>query len=258
MISLCRIIIRHWDLIIGLAVKDLKVKYKSAFLGFLWSILTPLFLAFIFFIVFTRIIPMGIDKYPIFLLCALFPWNFMQLSISSGTTSIVTSGNLIKKIYFPREAIPFSVIFSNAYNFLLSILILLAILMLSGVGITLKIIYLPLVILCQMILTLGMIFLFSGLHTYFRDVKYIVEIFLLGWFYLTPIFYPLEVVPESLRFLYMVNPMAVLVNMYREILLFGVWPGVLETGYLILSSIFTCAIGLFVFRKYEPIFADIV
>lgn len=259
MFTLSHVIIRYWDLILGLAVKDLKVRYKSAFLGFLWSILTPLFLALIFFIVFTKIIPMGIDRYPLFLLCALFPWNFLQLCLNSGTVSIVSSGNLIKKVYFPREVIPISVIFSNVYNFLLSLLILILAIIFLGTGIKITIIYLPFVVGCQLIFTLGLLLIFSGLHTYYRDVKYIVEILLLGWFYLTPIFYSITLIAESYRGIYMLlNPMAVFVNLYREILLYGIWPNIHEILYLILSSTLFYFIGILVFKKYEPMFADVV
>lgn len=258
MFGLIRLVIRYWDLIWSLALKDLKVRYKSAFLGFLWSILTPLFLSLIFFVVFTKIIPMNIEKYPLFLLCALFPWNFTQLCISTGTISIVTSGHLIKKVYFPREVIPISVIFSNAYNLILSFLILLLAIAFSGVGIKLTILYLPLIIICQFVFTLGLLLLFSGLHTYYRDVKYIVEIFLLGWFYLTPIFYSLEFIPEPYRGIYMLNPMAVFTNFYREIMLYGIWPSVSEVLYIVFSSIIFYVVGFAVFKKYEPMFADIV
>lgn len=259
MFNLLCVITKYWDLILGLAVKDLKVRYKSAFLGFLWSILTPLFLALIFFVVFTKIIPMGIEKYPLFLLCALFPWNFLQLCLNSGTVSIVSSGNLIKKVYFPREVIPISVIFSNAYNFLLSLLILVLGIIFLGAGIKITVIYLPLVIAFQLIFTLGLLLIFSGLHTYYRDTKYIVEIFTIGWFYLTPIFYPIDLIPHSFRNIYIaLNPMAVFVNFYRDILLYGLWPDFFEVFYLILSSLFFYSIGIFVFKKYEPMFADVV
>lgn len=258
MFNLVHVIIKYWDLILGLAVKDLKVRYKSAFLGFLWSILTPLFLTVIFFIIFTQIIPIDIEGYPLFLLCALFPWNFLQLCLSAGTISIVNSGNLIKKVYFPREVIPISVIFSNAYNFLLSLLILLFAVIFCGTGIKPTIFILPLIIACHLIFTLGLLLIFSALHAYYRDVKYIVEIFTLGWFYLTPIFYPIELIPEAYRSLYMLNPMAVFVHFYRESILYGKWPSVLETSYLILSSFFFYFVGQVVFKKYEPIFADVV
>lgn len=251
------IIIRYWDLILGLAIKDLKIRYKSAFLGFLWSILTPLFLTFIFFIVFTKIIPMGIERYPLFLLCALFPWNFLQLCLGIGTVSIVSSSHLIKKVYFPREVIPISVIFSNAYNFILSLFILLIALIFCRVSIRLTIVYLPFVFLCQSVFMLGLLLLFSGLHTYYRDVKYIVEIMLLGWFYLTPIFYSIELIPQVYRKIYMLNPMTVFVKFYREIILYGIWPDIFEISYLILISVLTYIIGILVFKKFEPIFADV-
>ena len=255
--SICAVI-QYRDLILGLAAKDLKIKYKNAFFGFLWSLLMPLFLAFIFFIVFTKVIPMGIERFPIFLLCALFPWNFVQLCLSAGTVSIVTSGNLIKKVYFPREAIPVSVVLSNAYNFILSMIILMAIILFSGIKIKLVILYLPLIIACQLIFTLGLVLVFSGLHTYYRDVKYIVEMFLLGWFYMTPIFYPHRLIPEAYRPVYMLNPMAVFVNLYREIMLYGTWPAFSDLSYIALSSLLLYLIGSWVFRRYDPLFADMV
>jgi ABC-2 type transport system permease protein len=258
MLALARLIIRHWDLIWGLALKDLKVRYKSAFLGFLWSLLTPLFMAFIFFIVFSKIIPMNIERFPLFLLCALFPWNFSQLCISAATVSIVGSGHIIKKVYFPREAVPISVVFSNSYNFILSLIILLLVIPLSGAALKPAVIFLPVVILCQFVFTLGVSLFFCGLNAYYRDVKYFVEIFLTGWFYLTPIFYPAELIPAAYRKLYLLNPMAVVVNLYRKAMLYGDWPQGAEIAYLILSSIAVYFIGQRVFKRYEPLFADMV
>ena len=250
-------IYRYKQLIRALADKEVKIKYKSAVLGRLWSLLNPLLLMLVFSVVFTVIFRVRINNFPVFLLCALLPWFYLSFSLTSATTSIVDNASLIKKAYFPHEVIPLSIVIANLFNFLISLVLLFIFLFFYSIYPSLSWFYLPLVVLLQSIFVLGLCLLSSALHTMFRDVKYILELMLLVWFYATPIFYPLSFVPENIRPFFLLNPLTVFINLYREILLQGKMP---ESGLLFLAfalSIAFYAIGIAVFTAKKKNFADV-
>lgn len=251
-------LIRYWELTMSLAVKDLKVRYKSPVLGFLWALLVPILMAIIFIIVFSGMFKISIKNYPVFLLCGLFPWNFFQLSVATGTTSIVDNGGLLKKVYFPRQIIPISIVVANLVNFILSLILLLIIVLVFRLKLGMPLLLLPIVVIVQIILTTGILLIFSSLHTYYRDVRYIVEVLLLCWFYLTPIFYDIKgVIPDRYVGIYMLNPMAGIVTIYRDIFLYKIFPdmGLFLRTFLI--SVLLFILGMLVFKKYERNFADV-
>ena len=245
------------ELIRALADKEVKIKYKSAVLGRLWSLLNPLLLMLVFSVVFSVIIRVQVDNFPVFLLCALLPWFYLSFSLTSATTSIVDNASLIKKAYFPHEVIPLSIVIANLVNFLISLILLFAFLIFYSVYPNLAWFYLPLIVLLQSIFILGLCLISSALHTIFRDVKYIVELILLVWFYATPIFYPLSFVPENIRSFFLLNPLTVFINLYRQILLYGKMP---EFGSVVLAfalSLGFYMFGLFVFNRKKRHFADV-
>ncbi len=251
-------IFSYRELIFNLVVKDLKVRYKTATLGFLWALLNPLLMMMILSIVFSVFIKLQIEKYPLFLLAALLPWYFLSQSLSCATTSIVDNANLIRKIPFPREIIPLSVIIAQFIFFLLSLMILFIFLVIFKIGFTLLILYLPLVLLVQFVFVSGISLITSALHVRYRDVKYIIEALLLCWFYLTPVFYPLSLVPQQFQRIYMLNPMACIVTIYRDVLLYGGISDFYITWYTLSVSLVFLIAGLFIFKKTEHLFADAV
>jgi ABC-2 type transport system permease protein len=246
------------ELVMNLAKKDFKVRYKSATLGFLWALLNPLLLMAILSIVFSLIMKIQVEKYPVFLLTALIPWTCFSLSVTNSTTAITDNGNLIKKVFFPREIIPAAVNLANLFNFLLSLVVLFVFLLVFRVALTPTVFLLPFVILIQLTFTVGLSLITSCLHVYYRDVKYLMEALLVFWFYATPIFYPLSMVPERIMKIYMLNPMASIVTMYRNILLEGCFPDPAVLACGLGSSLVVLVIGFHVFRKLEPNFADVV
>lgn len=257
-VSYFKHIFSYRELIYNLSIKDLKVRYKTATLGFFWALLNPLIMMIIFSIVFSLFIKIQIEKYPIFLLTALLPWYLLSQSLSISTTSIVDNANLIKKVSFPREIIPISSIIANLTNFLLSLIVLFIFLIIFKVRFTFMILLLPLLVLTQFIFILGISLISCALYTSYRDVKYIVEVLLLSWFYLTPIFYPLNLVPQQYQRIYMLNPMTCIVVMYRDVLLYGNMPNPKVMSYALLISFSLLIIGLIIFKKREAVFADLV
>lgn len=246
------------ELLYNLTIKELKVRYKNTILGFLWSLLNPLLLMLVLSVVFSIILKIGIEKYPVFLLCALLPWAFLNNSIAISTTSIVDNANLIKKVPFAREVIPLSVVLANLIHFLLALIVLFVFLLIFKVRLTVFALLMPFVIFTQLLFIIGISFITSALHTYYRDVRYIMEVILLCWFYATPIFYSTSFVPDKMLNIYLLNPMACMVIVYRDILLYGRFPGIKIIMLSTLSAFISLILGLLIFRKYKRNFADII
>lgn len=260
-------LIRARELLIDLVWKDLRVRYRYALMGFLWAVLEPLImtsiLTFVFSLVLqTKVARLGIETdsaYAAFILVGLIPWQFLATSLTTATRSLVDNGNLIQKVYFPREVIPVAAVGNALVNFLIGYAVLLAffaiLVGLPGLGA----VWMLLLFAIQLVLVLGLSLLLSSAHVFFRDVGYIVEVAVLFGFYATPIFYPPDFVAErfdTLYHLYMLNPMAGLVSAYREVL----WLDSLEHPGLLVSPVICAAVGIlvgvWVFRRNAARISD--
>ncbi len=220
------------SLIYNLTARELKARYKNSALGFIWSLLNPLGMMLIFTVVFSVLMPNNtIENYPIFLLCGLLPWNYFSASVLSGTNSIVGNGNLVKKVYFPREVLPISNLLANLVNFLLALVVLFAAILVFRIGFSPWLWLLPVVILIQTVFTLGIVLFLCTLQVYYRDTLIVMDVLMLAWFFLTPVFYASSFLPTAYpvfgttinvqRLIYVLNPMASLVNMYRDLMYWG-------------------------------------
>lgn len=257
---------RYRELIKNLVTRDLRVRYKNSVLGVLWSLLNPLLMTLVFTVVFTLMIPSDIEKYPVFFMCGFLPWSFFSASLTGGTGSIVNNAPLIKKVYFPREVLPLSEVLSNLVNFLLALVVLFAMIFVFQIELTAAVLMLPFIILAQVMFTLGMALALSTANVFFRDTQHILEIMLLAWFFLTPIFYPIKTLPESAQLFGLtvdiqlwarrLNPMASLVASYRDILYWGKPTGIdfflrtLVTCFLVLVA------GYLVFCRFSSVFGE--
>jgi len=206
-------------MMINLVKRDLKSRYKGSVLGFFWMLLNPLLQLAVYTVVFSIIMRMDIDKFYLFLFVALVPWIFFSTCLAAGTGVVFSQKDMVKKIYFPREVLPISFTLSQFVNLLLSFVVIFAVILVSGVGISIQaLVFLPLVMVIELILALGVTYLVSALNVYFRDLEHILGIVSMAWMYLTPVLYPLDMVPEKLRGLYSLNPMTPIVVAYRDIL----------------------------------------
>jgi len=187
---------QYRELLIRLAWKEIRVRYKEPILGLAWAFLVPVLMTLIFMFIFTKIVKIPFEGYPffIFLAVGLFPWNFFNVSVSTSTMSILESGTLIKKVYFPREIIPISIVFANGVNFLFTLVAMIFFIIICGIKLSLWLFLLPVAFIAQILFTSGIALMISGLQVSYRDIKYIVEVALPFWFYMTPIFYPLWLV----------------------------------------------------------------
>ncbi|NLD44711.1 MAG: ABC transporter permease [Chloroflexi bacterium] len=224
-----RELLGYRELIENLVIRDLKVRYKNSVLGFLWSLVNPLLLMLVFTVVFTVMLPnVEIPRFPVFVLCSLLPWNFFNASLIGAVNSITQNGHLIKKVYFPREILPISVVFSNLANFLLALPVLLALVLILGGRFTVWLVYLPIVMAVQVCFTLGVALVLAALNVFYRDTSVIMEVIMQAWFFLTPVFYPVELLPEwktvlgivwpVRRLVYILNPMASIIATYRSVI----------------------------------------
>jgi lipopolysaccharide transport system permease protein len=220
------------ELTLNLVIRELKARYKNSVLGFLWSLLNPLGMMLVFTLVFTVMVPNAqLEKYPIFFLCGFLPWQYFVTGITGGMHSLINNSNLVKKVYFPREVLPIASVLANLVNFMLALLVLFGALLVTHTRISPYIWLLPVVILIQTCFVLGMAFVLSTLNVFYRDTEMIMDVVLQAWFFLTPIFYPIETLPRSFevagitlnlhRMMYILNPMASLIAAYRDLLYWG-------------------------------------
>lgn len=218
------------ELLIALVKRDLKVRYKSSVLGFFWSVGKPLLLMAVLLIVFSIIFRLEIRNpglpFALHLLPGILAWTFFAGAMFEALTSILGNANLIKKVKLPSEVFPLSSIISNLVHFILALSVLFFFMIIFKMGITWTILLLPLVILLQTLFIIGPAFLVSSLFVFYRDVGSILEIFMMAWFYITPIFYPYYFAEKELvKFwdglllnIYLLNPMAVIALTYRRVL----------------------------------------
>ncbi len=206
--------------------------------------------------VFSTIMRVNVDKFYMYLFIALIPWIFFTTSVLSGTISIIQNKDLIKKIYFPRIIIPISTVLATFMNMIFSMAVVILALFISGIGISYYILLLPIIMILEFFLVLGMVFLFSSLNVFFRDIEYILSIIMMIWFYMTPIVYTVEMIPEKYKTLFYLNPMTNIVIFYRDILFYKRMPSFGFMGGVFLYSLTMIVIGFFVFQKLQKNFVE--
>lgn len=245
------------EMIFSLVRRDLRGRYKGSALGFLWTFLNPLLQLAVYTIVFSVIMRAGIDKFYLFLFVALVPWLFFGTCLSGGASCIWAQQDMVKKIYFPREVLPLAYTISQFVNMLLSFLVIFVVLIFSGVGINFKaILYLPLIMIIEFVLALGVTFIVSAITVYLRDLEYVLGIVQMVWMYMTPILYSIEMVPEELQGIFSLNPMTSIIVAYRDILYYKQVPNVSTLLQACVLGMLALGIGILVFEKLKRNFAE--
>ena len=251
---LYRDLLRMWT------AREIKVRYTQSVLGAAWAILQPLSLMLMFNAVFSYLVRIPTDAipYPLFSYTALLPWTFFSASISFAVPSLVQNMNLVTKIYFPREILPMAAVAAGLIDFLIAALVL--VVMLAGYQVPLHrtVIMVPVILLVQILLTLGVVLFASAVNVFYRDIRFVVPLAVQLWMYATPIIYPTTLIPEDLRWLYMLNPMAGVIESYRDVVLRGAWPDWNGLGLAAVISAAVCAAGYAYFKRVEWQFADFI
>ncbi len=246
------------ELVYFFAWRNIKVRYKQTIMGAAWAIIQPVVTMVIFSLFFGRLAQMPSDglPYPIFNYTALVPWSFFTTVIAQSASSVVGSAGMIKKIYFPRLAVPISSLLSSALDFSLAFAVLLVLMLAYGFAPTLNILYLPLLLLLAIATSLGAGLWLGALNARFRDIQYTIPFLIQVWFFSTPIVYPSSLLPEPWRALFGLNPMAGVVEGFRWALLGAeTRPGAM----IFVSSLVALALlvsGAYYFRRMEKTFAD--
>ena len=261
MVTFFKNLITHKYLLYNLASREIKSRYKQSILGYFWVILNPLFQMLVLAFVFSFFVKLPAEfniPYSVFLYSGLLPWNLFFFSVSSATNSLVENDSLLKKVYFPREIIITSTILAKTYDFLLSSTVFVLFLIYYKVSISLLILYLPLILFIQILFSLGLSFILSALNLFYRDVQHLMSLVFLIWFYLTPVIYPVELIPQNFRWIYQLNPMAVLINAERRTIFGGGDLNYTSLAIAVGLSLVVFQLGYYIFKRLEGLFADVV
>ena len=236
--------------------KEIRGRYKNSILGILWTFLNPLLQLAVYATIFPLILKTTQEYYVIFVCVGLIPWTFFTTAISQSAFTIVANGNIIKKVFFPREILPISVVTSATVNFLISSIIIVIFCLVFGLGITKYIIFYPVILIIQYILLLGISFILSAITVYVRDVEHFVQIILMVLFYATPIVYDGSNIPEAFRFIIILNPMSHIITAYRDIFYSQKTPDIASLGIVLAISLVLCIGGYLIFNKLQKGFAE--
>lgn len=244
---------KYKPLLRELVVRDLKVKYRRSFLGYLWSLLNPLMMMMVMTVVFSFMFRSNIENFPLYLICGNTLWAFFNESTNMAMGSVLSNGALIKKVYIPKFIFPVSRVLSSFVTMSFSLVAILIVMIFTRTPVHWEILlfFIPLMLL--LIFCVGMGMVLSAMAVYFRDIMHLYGVITMAWMYATPIFYPLdpEVLPQQIINLIKLNPMYHYINFFRQIVIYGNVPGINTWVACIASSVVSVAVGLAIFRKMQ-------
>jgi ABC-2 type transport system permease protein len=251
MLQLVREIRENRELIWALAQKELNIRYKRSALGFLWALLHPLLMMIVYTVVFSSIMRFPVENYPIFLISALLPWTFFAQSLSYAVESVVGNGELLKKVYVAKSVFPIAAVLSNAINFLLSMLPLVLLLLVFRFPFHWTWFYFVVPFAGLVLFTLGCSFFVSMGNVFFRDLAHILQVVLSAWFYLCPVLYSLEFIPEHYRTWFRLNPLVYPLHGFRLAIYHGLLPSPQSMAASLLVGVAALWVGYGLFRRYQ-------
>ena len=252
---------QYADLLATLTLRDIQVRYKQTFLGAAWAVAQPV--AFMVILTALKTVVFGETDsegvpHPIFLYCAMVPWVFFQSSLTFSTTSISGNMNLVKKIYFPREIFPWASILACVVDFLIASAIFAVMMALYRVPLTWHLLWVPVLFAVELTFVLGVGMFASASNVFYRDVKYLIPLGVQLLFFASPVFYSVSRVPDSMRTWYMLNPMAVVIDGFRQTIIHGASPALGPLAVSLVVSVVFCASAYAYFKRVEVKFADLI
>lgn len=245
------------EMIFSLVRRDLKGRYKGSALGFFWTFLNPLLQLAVYTFVFSVIMKSTVEDYYLHLFVALVPWLFFSTSVSEGCSCIRSQQDMVKKIYFPREVLPIAYVTSQFINMLLSFVVVLVVVVISGRGLNVvALLYIPIISAVEYLLCLGSALFVSAITVYIRDMEYLLKIVTMALQFLTPVMYSIDIVPQRFMAIYVLNPMTPIIIAYRDILYYKEIPRLTTLLHAFLMGLGLLVIGFLVFGKLKRRFAE--
>ena len=245
---------RFTPLLRELVVRDIKVRYRHSALGLVWTVLNPLLMMVVITIVFSTLFKQNIPNFPIYYLSGSLIFAFNSESTTTALNSIISNASLIKKVYIPKYLFPLSNVLSGLVNLGFSLIAMFIVMLITGAPFHATLLLLPIPIFYTFLFSVGLGILLSAVTGFFRDIAHFYSVFILAWTYFTPIFYPVEILPDAAMKIMQLNPMYHLVSYMRSIVLYGVFPSLKENLLCLCLGLLMLALGLFVFYKKQDKF----
>lgn len=246
--------LRYRELLKELVNRDIKTKYRRSFLGIMWSVLNPLGMMVIMTIVFSHVFRQNIENFPVYLMCGQVIFNFYNEASNMAMTSILGNASLIKKVYVPKYLFPTAKVCSSFVNLLTSFIALTIVVLATRTPLSWTLVLVVFPIIYVFLFSLGMGVLLSALVVSFRDMIHLYGVLITGWMYLTPIFYPVEILPQWVRQLIALNPLASIIEMFRDVLMYGRVPDLMLHLRCFVPCAIALVVGLWVFYKQQDTF----
>jgi ABC-type polysaccharide/polyol phosphate export permease len=247
----------YWDLLILMTQRTYLLQYRRAVMGVGWAIFMPVINTIVFSLIFTRVTRVETSvPYPLFAYCGLLPWNLFAVSLKNSVNTLVSNKSLLTKVYFPREVFPFSTIFVSVVDFWVGLSIVAGMMLYYGIPPSATVLFLPVLLLVQLMFTAGLAMLLAPANLYYRDVKYIVDVLVAVGMFATPVVYPTRHLGGTLGVLLQINPLAPIIDGYRAVLLRGELPHATAFTAAAVFSLCLFAVGWLVFHRAEYAFAE--
>ena len=234
-----------------LIIRDLKIKYRRSILGSLWSLLNPLMMMIVLTFVFSSVFRFDIENYPLYLILGQVLWSFFNESTTMAMYSVLSNGSLIKKVYIPKFIFPVSRVLSAFVTMSFSLIAIVIVMIFTQTPFTWYIFLFPIPLFFLLVFCIGISMILSALSVYFRDIMHLYSVITLAWMYLTPIFYPINIIPEEFVSFITMNPMYHYITFFRDIVLYGTVPMIDTWIFCIVNSIIALFIGIVVFKKLQ-------
>jgi lipopolysaccharide transport system permease protein len=248
-------IFEYRELLKNLVISDLKSKYASSALGFAWSLINPLLMMIVLYLVFSNVFKSE-ENFAIYLLIGMFAWRFFANGTTYAMGSIVGKPGLVTKIAIPREILTLSSVISSLISSFLEFIVMIPLLLLLGVSLQASFLLFPVVHILYFLIIYGISLMIASLYVYYRDLNQIWDVIIQIGFFISPIVYPLSLVPKEYLTYYMFNPITVLIQMYRDVFLYGLIPSFLDTVYVLAIGIGLVIMGSIMFKKLSRRFAE--
>jgi len=252
---------RRRELLWHMTVRHLRGQYKQSILGYAWAFVNPLSQMLVLTFVFSTILRVGGlagVPYPLFVLMGLVPWIFFSTAVSSATDSVVGASSLVTKVYFPREILPIAAVLTKVVDLLFGLIVLTGLMLYYGHDPTLTVFWVPVIFLVHLLFTLGLAMPLAAFNLFFHDVRFLVGVVLTMWFYMTPIIYPVDIVPERYKLIFDLNPNSLFINAYRRVVLQDISPGLERLLLGLVIALATFLVGYYIFKRLERGFADYI